>query len=674
MTETPYNTYNVDRWGNAVPSPNGYLPVRAVTGFDDPQDLFYDEPRGEIYIASGGIISVLNGNCEVLRRLEFTLDGTIYTLQKPTGIYVSPGGTIYICDFDGGAVIKADLDGVIEEIFYEPKSELIARTGNYRPNKIVVDSYGRMYVQVFGVFEGIYCLSKDGAFINFFGANRVQMTFRRYAIQMWNRLKTKEQRRNSQNFVPIEYSNLFIDDANFIYASVTTTTDVMLSSGIRDIAQDIYRANASELVRKLNPLGVNVLPKTEMNWFQDAAFSSLTVDRDGVMTMVDTVLGVIYQCDKNGKLMFAFGGLGGQLGLFQRPVSVIGVGDALWVLDNSKRNITIFELTEFGREVHYAMKLYNEGKYNENIGHWENVIRTDINYLLAYVGLGKAYYQIEDYKQSMYYFKLAGDRQGYSDAFSEQSLIYMRSHFKWFVLAVLFLAAFFIARKALPRRFTKKDGGKLRKDGLLAISMDEMRYCFYSIRKPVYAFDSIKWAGKGSVNAGFVIIGMFFLVSVLTAQLTGFVFNHQNPDKFSMLSVLAVTVGGFGVVFAAHYAVSSVLPSEATVRQAFITMAYSLLPYILCQAVYIIASNFISLEMGVFLNLIRIIGIGWSGLILILGMYQTHRLSFGLIVANLALTALGTVIIVFFMVLLYSLFQQLYMFFYTIFSEIMFRF
>jgi hypothetical protein len=293
---------------------------------------------------------------------------------------------------------------------------------------------------------------------------------------------------------------------------------------------------------------------------------------------------------------------------------------------------------------------------------------------LAYAGLGKAYYQLEDYEQSMYYFKLAGDRQGYSDAFSEQSLDYMRSNFKWFVLVVLFLAAGLIARKVLPRRFTRKDAGRLRKDGLLALSLDEMRYCFYSIRKPVYAFDGIKWAGKGSVNAGFVIIGMFFLISVLTAQLTGFLFNHQNPDKFSMLSVLAVTVGGFGVVFAAHYAVSSVLPSEATVAQAFITMAYSLLPYILCQTVYIIASNLISLEMGVFLNLIRIIGIGWSGLILIFAMYQTHRLSFGLIMANLALTALGTVIIVFFMVLLYSLFQQLYMFFYTVFSEIMFRF
>jgi hypothetical protein len=273
----------------------------------------------------------------------------------------------------------------------------------------------------------------------------------------------------------------------------------------------------------------------------------------------------------------------------------------------------------------------------------------------------------------MYYFKLAGDRQGYSDAFSEQSLIYMRSNFKWLVLILLLLAAGLIARKISSRRFAGYAVAKLHKDDLLTKGLDEMKYCVYSIISPVYAFDGVKWAGKGSVNAGFVIIGLFFLISVLTAQLTGFIFNLQNPDKFSMLSVLAVTVGGFGVVFAAHYAASSVLPSEATVRQAFITMAYALLPYILCQALYIIVSNFISLEMGVFLNLIRVIGIGWSGIILILGMYQTHRLSFGLVVGDLALTAFGTVIVVFFMVLLYSLFQQLYMFFYTIFSEIMFR-
>ncbi|MDR1533043.1 MAG: hypothetical protein LBS62_12845 [Clostridiales bacterium] len=204
--------------------------------------------------------------------------------------------------------------------------------------------------------------------------------------------------------------------------------------------------------------------------------------------------------------------------------------------------------------------------------------------------------------------------------------------------------------------------------------LKEAEFCCFCAKNPNSGFDAVKWEGKGSVPAAFLLVGLFFLTAALKAQLTGFIFNTQNPDKFSALSVFAVTAGGFAVVFTANYAASSLLPSEATLRQIFITLAYPLAPYIASQAVYIAASNLVAMEMGVFLSFVNLLGIGWAALELIIGMYQTHRLSFPLVAADIALTAFGAVIIVFFMLLLYSLFQQLYTFFYTIFSEIMFRF
>ncbi|MDR1663429.1 MAG: hypothetical protein LBR83_00710 [Clostridiales bacterium] len=669
MTEAPYATYNVDKWGNAVPSPNGYLPARAVTGFENPRDLFYHAGKNEIYLVGTSGVWVLNEQAEIIRAIQFTLNGEPYAPAGLTGIYVTPGGDLYVCDFDGGAVIKSDSGGRIENIFGAPQSDLITRETNYRPSKIVVDSYGKMYVQAFGVFEGIYCLDADGSFINYYGANHVEMTLGRLALQAWKKIVTQEARRKMENFVPIEYSNLYIDETNFIYATVTTTADV--TSGLT--AQDIYRANNQQLLRKLNPLGVNVLPKTSMNWFQNAAFTDVTVDGDGVMTMCDAVLGVIYQCDKNGRLMFAFGGIGAQLGLFSRPSAIISVGDVLWVLDESKRSITLFSLTEFGRGVHDAMRLYNEGRYQEDISLWERVLRDDANYMLGYTGLGKAYYQLENYGQSLYYFKLAGDRQGYSDAFSEQSLIFMRGNFGWFFTAALLLALSPLMLKLWRRFRPKPERGGAKKETVLTRCVRELRFCLSCMKNPAAGFDAVKWSGKGSAPLGAAMVGLFFLTAVFNAQLTGFIFNASNPDKFSVVSVFMVTAGGFALVLAANYAVSSLLPSEATFRQLFITLAYSLAPYILCQLAVIAASNLVSAEMGVFLQFISVFGIGWSAVELMMGIFQTHRLGFKLVVANVALTAVGAAAILFFIFLLYSLFQQLYMFFYTIFSELMFR-
>jgi len=204
--------------------------------------------------------------------------------------------------------------------------------------------------------------------------------------------------------------------------------------------------------------------------------------------------------------------------------------------------------------------------------------------------------------------------------------------------------------------------------------LSEARFCWRCARNPVSSFEAVKWEGKGSVAAGIVLVAMLFITMVLQAQLTGFAFNLQNPDTFSIVNVFAVTVGGFIVVFTAHYAVSTFLPSEANLRQLFITLAYPLLPYILIQLVLIIASNMVALEMEVFLNVLNWVSIGWAAIVLVLGMIQTHRIGFGMVIGDLTLTVLGSGIILFFMLLIYSLFQQLYIFFFTIFNEIMFRF
>ena len=427
--EAAYNTWNLDQWNNVVPSPNGYLPLKNILISAGGQDLFFDAPNNEIYLLTQREIIILDANGNLLRNLELTLNGAPYQTQQLSGIFVSRDGVIYITDFEAGEIIMANRNGEIINIFGEPKSEMIVPGTLFRPSKIVVDNFGRMFVQVFGVFEGIYSLTADGEFINFFGANHVEMTLARAVQQIWRRILTIEQRRAMQAFVPVEYSNLFIDDDGFVYATVTT---------------GLTAANP-QMLRKLNPLGVNVLPP-QTNFLANASFADVTVDAYGVATMIDRQFGFIWQSDQNGRLMFAFGGLGNHLGLFSRPNAIIQVGENLWVLDELKRSVTIFEITEFGRNVHTAMRLHNEGRYLDGVEAWEEVIRQNANYLLAYQGLGRAYFQLEDYQRAMYYFRLAGDREGYSDAFSENSLLFMRANFGWFFLGVLGLTIALLLR------------------------------------------------------------------------------------------------------------------------------------------------------------------------------------------------------------------------------------
>ena len=672
--EVPYKSYNFDRWRNAVPAPNGYLPVGDIRGsnlgigdFLRPADLFYHRGSGEIYIVDTGNnrIVVLDGGFALIRVIDiFTYNGGEYELANPTGIYITPDETMYICDQDNGVLVVSGKYGDIIRLIGLPEHNMIIKDADFtfRPSKVVVDQYGKIYIQALGFFEGLLSLTPEGEFISFFGANHVEMTWRLRMNQLWNIIRTRDQREAAESAVPIEYSSLFIDADNFIYATVVT------------VVEDA--GPGANYITRLNPLGVNLLRNTPMPWLWQsyASLSDVTVDDNGVMTMLCTINGIIYQTDRRGNLMFAFGGRGHQLGLFRNPTAIMEVGTSLLVADAAKNNVTMFERTEFGALVHNAMELFNDGRYQENIEPWLQVTRSDANYLLAYTGLGRAYYQLEDYAQAMGYFRLANDREGYAAAYREYGAIRVRANFGWIFTAILLIAALVICWPRISKwRCQRKAGQPPSPNIKLTRVKKEITFCFYSLRHPAIAFDGVKWNGKGSmVMAAFTVIA-FFLSQVLRFLSTGFIFNYNNPDNLSVISTFAITVGGFLVFWLTSIAVGYLMPSEATGRQYFIVGAYALMPTVLATLTVIVCSNFVGLQMNIFLVMLTNIGYAWTLVILLAGLFQVTQMRFGECVASLFLTAFGMLAVLIILYLLFSLYQQIYVFVYTLFSEIMFR-
>ena len=431
--EVPYQTYTFDKWGNTTPSPNGYLPTRSIGGaqlgcgnFSDAMDMFYSEELQELYVVDSGNarIIVLSKELELKKEL-YGFGDTAF--QNPQGIFVQPDGTMYVADMAAKQVVVGDRNGSLLKILPTPESNLLPDNFNYLPTKVVVDTHGRVYILSQGIYQGLIYLDTDGSFIKFFGPNEVEMTFRRQTLKVWKAILPDKAAATMQSFNPIEYGNIFMGQDEYIYATAAGSE------------------NGSKLITKLNPLGIDCLP-FKMNG-SNVLYSDVTVDSTGVMTVLNTAGGTIRQMNESGSLMFAFGGIGDQVGLFQRAVSIVQVGDDLYVLDADKDTITEFRLTDFGTLVRDAIALYDAGLYQESIEPWLEVIRHNSNYLLAYTGLGKAYYQLKDYDTAMYYFRLANDRSNYSLAFREASLLKVRGSFGTIVLSAAGLvAAVFILR------------------------------------------------------------------------------------------------------------------------------------------------------------------------------------------------------------------------------------
>lgn len=647
--ELPYNSYSFDLHKDTVPAPAGYVLRETVGGaamgtepLKKPQDFFFHKESRELYIADteNKRVVVVNDRFEFQR--EYTNAGG-ENFKRPTGLYVNKQGNIYVADEGNWLVYLMDQQGNLIRKYDRPQSDLFTAEMIFKPQKVVADSAGRVYVLSQGLYEGLICYYEDGTFMSFYGASHVELSWRMTVQKIMRIFQTRTQRAGSEAMVPVAYTNIAIDDEDMIYAVVANS-----------------EALENKALVKLNPLGINLLRDLK---FGNSNYLDVIPERHGIYTVLDRQFRNVYLFSEDTGHLTGFGGNGIQEGLFSAPVAIEQLDDYILVLDSDFATISVFETTPFGRAINEAMRLYSDGRYEESIEPWREVLRLDNNYAMAYEGLGKAYYQLEDYETAMQYFKLGNFKIRYSDAFQEYTLQLIRQNMIFILLGIVVLFVLFRVKKAYRKRHPKAPKPQTG-----------WRAPFYCMRHPYQGFENVKFTGLGSVRSGAVIIAAFFAVTVFQTLQTGFIFNPNRLDRLNIPVILAVTAGGFLLFYISSVAVSSLMSDcEGRNSELFIVESYALLPYILGTFIYTILTNFVSMEVGAFLTYFMVFYVAWSVILLVVGLFHVNQISFGKTLLNLLLTLVGMLLIVVLIMLLYSLVQQIYLFLNTIYSEIMFR-
>ncbi len=469
--DEPYDGYNYDWWEDPVPSQNGYVVDRVVSGDDlgigsltEPADLFISDSE-EIYIADTGYKGTLNASMKgriVITDKDFNLINTVEYLDfsdieewladkkeelrekqslynkisdiyfdGPTGVFVDDD-VVYVADNANDRVVsftvEIDANGVgygkVIRVFTRPDEDVYDANTTFNPSKVLVDAAGNVYICIKSITKGAVVFSKDGEFNGYFGANRVEATADVLMNAFWKLIFTREQVKKMQRNVPVEITNFDIDSDNFIY-TVTESKSV-----------------ETDIIKKLNSAGTNIfinLGYADNNfgdalqkYYRGQTYSSQITDVDigvnGTINLLDLKTGRVFQYDDECNLLFIFGGKGSQKGTFTTVNAVESLGTNVYVLDGRKASVTIFKQTEFGNLVHEAITLFNNGKYEEARGPWEEVLRRDSNYWLAYIGLGNAYLNEGDFETAMEYF-LYNSKSGYNDAFKGWRMDFIRDNF-----------------------------------------------------------------------------------------------------------------------------------------------------------------------------------------------------------------------------------------------------
>lgn len=200
-----------------------------------------------------------------------------------------------------------------------------------------------------------------------------------------------------------------------------------------------------------------------------------------------------------------------------------------------------------------------------------------------------------------------------------------------------------------------------------------MGWLKHVIFHPIEGFEDLRWKKQGSMKVSMGIVVLLFVAMVANRQLLGFAFNTAYTKIFNIVPLLVQSVVYFFTWVIANWSVCTLLDGEGRLKQICINSAYALVPYIVGVFVMVFASNFLVLDEAIWLNAIYYLGLGWSVLLMFQAMKAVHQYTVLKTLASMILTLVAMLLILFLAILLLSLFQQVYVFIYSIYTEISYR-
>ena len=195
----------------------------------------------------------------------------------------------------------------------------------------------------------------------------------------------------------------------------------------------------------------------------------------------------------------------------------------------------------------------------------------------------------------------------------------------------------------------------------------------HSITHPAEGFEDMRWKKAGSLKIAFAIVLLLFLAQIADGRLYGFQFGISYDKTFNIIPYIVKSIVLFGAWVVGNWAVCTLLDGEGTMKNICIYSAYALIPYIAQIFINVLLSHILIQDEAVFMQAIRIIGVGWSVILLFSAIKSVHQYSFGKTVFAIILTIVAMLIMLFLLVLFMSLIQQVYIFISTIYTEISYR-
>ena len=200
-----------------------------------------------------------------------------------------------------------------------------------------------------------------------------------------------------------------------------------------------------------------------------------------------------------------------------------------------------------------------------------------------------------------------------------------------------------------------------------------MKYAKYVLFHPFDGFWDLTHEKRGSVAAATTYLFLFLFTRIMQLLFTNFQFINAPLQYINIFEQAASLLLPFLILCLANWSMTTLFDGKGRFVDIYIAMCYALVPFTLIQLPLVFVSNIIAFDEAAFYTVLMSFSNAWCIMLIFVGLMQVHDYSPSKTLIFIIVTIVGALIIIFLLLVFFSLLGDAASYFISLYREIAFR-
>ena len=200
-----------------------------------------------------------------------------------------------------------------------------------------------------------------------------------------------------------------------------------------------------------------------------------------------------------------------------------------------------------------------------------------------------------------------------------------------------------------------------------------LKFSLYCITHPLDGFWDLTHEKRGSIAAANTILILTLVARVMKLQFTSFIFNKVYWPEINIFLYLASILFPLALWCVGNWGLTTLFDGKGRLSQIYMATCYGMTPYPLIQFPLIIFSNVVTVDEEEFYLVLSGLSLVWAAILILAAMSQIHEYKMSKTIVFTIATGFAMLVMIFILLLFFSMISSGIAYFISIGREILFR-